>query len=377
LNDRLAIIGASGFVGSALCERLWYEGAKDFTPFIHNSGSAARLARLPLKFRMIDLLDQKQTREALAGHSVVINCSRGDKPLMIQGLKNLMDASKHNGIRKFIHLSSAAIYGDDPPAQSCGESCPAAQNLSDYGQIKNIQDEMVLRLGRSNIAAYIFCPSNISGPHSPFSHGLGLALERASIGLVEEGKNPCNLVHVDNLVEAMLTAVRVDKGQGEKYFVNELEPVSWKRYFDDFSALAGFKCEQIPVSRDEILIALRPRKAASGLSAHLKIAISGEFRNALSMLPVFGKLNTFVSGTFNGFPAGIQQSVRRRIERPAVVPREKSRLPFSIEEPWIRAQIRRPFHSPEKAVRMLGFQPVLSYEKGLETIAKWMEFLGQ
>ncbi|MCX6545039.1 MAG: NAD-dependent epimerase/dehydratase family protein [Acidobacteria bacterium] len=375
-NDRLAVIGASGFVGSALCERLWFEGNRDFTPFIHGSGSAARLARLPLTFKTVDVLDPQQTREALAGHSVVVNCSRGDDRLMIQGLKNLIDAAKRNGVRKLIHLSSIAIYGDDPPSESQSESCPVARKASGYGLVKKKQDEMVLELRRSGIASYAFCPSNISGPYSPFSLGLARALERGVIGLVEDGSNACNLVHVDNLVEAMLTAVRVDKGAGERYFVNELRPVSWKQYFDDMMGLTGLKCEFVPVSRDEIVADLTPRKVPSGIGDHLRIAVSGEFRNGLSMLPVFGRLNSLASKTFNRLPIRFQQTVRGRVEGPVFIPHEKPRRPFSIDEPWIRAQIRRPFHSPEKAVRELGFQPVLSYPGGLETIAQWMESVG-
>jgi len=42
---RIAVVGASGFVGSTLVERLLARGDVEVVPFIHTSGNAMRLAR--------------------------------------------------------------------------------------------------------------------------------------------------------------------------------------------------------------------------------------------------------------------------------------------------------------------------------------------
>jgi len=62
---RVAILGASGFVGATLVERLLEQRKAEIVPFIHNSGNAMRLARLGIDLPAVDLLDQKQLDMAL------------------------------------------------------------------------------------------------------------------------------------------------------------------------------------------------------------------------------------------------------------------------------------------------------------------------
>jgi len=373
-GHKLAVIGASGFVGSALCERLWFENAHSFTPFIHDAGNAARLARLPIKLRPLDLLDAGQVSAALEGHTTVINCSRGSDALMIQGLGNLIKAAKRNRIQQFIHISSTAIYGDDPPPASADESCPAEPGANSYGIQKKRQDDMVFALHGSGLPCWIFCPGNISGAFSAVSLGLAQALRSGVMGLVDGGLTPCNLVHVDNLVEAMLTALRNGQGSGERYFVNELTPVTWKQYFDDLLALSNLQCEYMPVARESIL-GLFAKQPSAGVVEHFKIALSGEFRKGLMIMPVLQKLDAFAQQNFALLPRTVQQKARRHLQRPVVIRQEPVATGFSVQDVWVRAQIRRSFHSPQKAVQQLGFQPVLSYQRGLENIVRWLEFV--
>ena len=55
---RIAIVGASGFVGSTLVERLLAQAQDEVLPLIHSSGNAWRLARLSIDLPAVDLLAQ-------------------------------------------------------------------------------------------------------------------------------------------------------------------------------------------------------------------------------------------------------------------------------------------------------------------------------
>ena len=48
-RPRLAILGASGFVGSTLCERLFRSRELEFRPLVHSFANTSRLARFPLE----------------------------------------------------------------------------------------------------------------------------------------------------------------------------------------------------------------------------------------------------------------------------------------------------------------------------------------
>src|SRR6185369_11974080 len=111
---RVAIVGASGFVGATLLERLLGRGV-ELRALIHSSGGAWRLSRHGMPLHAFDLLSPDETTRALDGCTHVVNCSRGSRALMFEGLQNLLDACLRLRIERFIHVSSVAVYGDPPP----------------------------------------------------------------------------------------------------------------------------------------------------------------------------------------------------------------------------------------------------------------------
>ena len=115
---RIAIVGASGFVGSTLVERLLAQGRDEVLPFIHSSGNAMRLARLGIELPTIDLLVRDQVDAALRGCTHVVNCALGGADAALRGLRNLLAACRKHKVERFIHLSSVLVYGDPPPVPS-------------------------------------------------------------------------------------------------------------------------------------------------------------------------------------------------------------------------------------------------------------------
>ena len=55
-RQRIAILGASGFVGSTLCERLYFSQEFEFTPFVHTFGNTSRLTRFPIELAPLDVM---------------------------------------------------------------------------------------------------------------------------------------------------------------------------------------------------------------------------------------------------------------------------------------------------------------------------------
>ncbi len=70
---RMAILVASGFVGSTLCERLSYSKEFEFVPYVHTFANTSRLARFPLKLQPLDALSPRLLRAALEGFDVVVD----------------------------------------------------------------------------------------------------------------------------------------------------------------------------------------------------------------------------------------------------------------------------------------------------------------
>ena len=376
-KPRIAIVGASGFVGAALIERLYFDEAwRDrfaYVAFIRGFGNAARIARLPIKIESLDLLDPVRVRTALAGFDAVVNCTRGDSALMLKGLGNLLRAVEHNGVRKFIHLSSVTIYGEDPAPESAREDAPLSTQRSAYGDIKAEQDDMVFGLHRRGVPSIILCPSNIGGPYSGLIIEAIAKLLAGEIVLVDEGRNPTNIVHVDNLVEAMLVALQSDKGWGERYFVNEEKPVTWKQFFEDLAPMVGVEPRFPLVTREEVLRHMQSSAPARvGLKSQAGALLSTEFREGLSVVPAFKSMNDSAKRVLNSLSPGWQARIRGRITRPIVI--QPVRNTRSLDHKLTTVQVRRVFHSPEKIASQLGYKHLLDRSRGMETTRRWLEF---
>lgn len=371
---KIGIFGASGFVGSTLCERLYFDGEWDFVCFIRSSGNAGRISRLPVEIRIVDVLDRESVLAAVSECDIVVNCVMGNNASMLRGLNNLVAAAKRIKTKKFIQLSSIAIYGQDPAPDSVTEQGAPNPGDNEYGIVKLRQEKIVTGLQRVGIPTYILIPGNITGPYSVFSRDLVLRLMAGPFPLVDGGRYPSNMIHVDNLVEAILGAIRSDGGAGERYFVNETQPVSWREVFDDFSQRLGLSVEYVEVQREQVVPFLKERHTDGGLKSHLKIALSGEFRRGIGMLPVFNRLNRAAASSFERLSPAVQNRIKQRLKGPIrIVPQ---RTEPRLDDRYVKVQARRFYHSPEKLARNLGWQPPLTYAQGVDTIVSWLEFAG-
>jgi nucleoside-diphosphate-sugar epimerase len=374
MNAPIGIIGASGFVGASLCERLFFDGQHEFIPFIHTSGNAWRIARLPIRIRSLDLLDAQAVRHAVCSCGAIVNCALGSAQAMSRGLQNLVDAARQARLQKFVHFSSIAIYGQDPASDTVTERGMPNPGRNEYGRLKLRQDRIVQRLHDSGVPCYTLCPGNIAGPYSTFVAGLAERLVEGPLPLVDGGQYPSNLIHVDNLVEAVLACLRADRGPGQRYFVNETRPIPWRQVFDDLAALLGIKPSYCEVRREDVIPHLDPRESRLGLRGQLNVMLSREFRTALARLPAFGFINNAAYSTFARLPQHTQARVKERLQWPIRIPKSNTNGP-ALDDRYVRTQARRFYHSPERLLA-LGWRPPLTYERGLETTAAWLRFAG-
>jgi nucleoside-diphosphate-sugar epimerase len=191
--------------------------------------------------------------------------------------------------------------------------------------------------------------------------------------LVDDGKYPSNLVHVENFVEAILAAIRSENGWGERYFINDLGAITWKRFYEDLMRILCVDAVFSTTHRDEVMKNLRGALSSLGFIDNLKIMLSGEFRQCLSMVPIFKRLNDFAFGMFKRLNPELQKKLRKKLERPIVINKQLNK---SKVDQLVKVQIRKIYHSPEKIMRELGYKPKVTYEEGMESTRRWMTFAG-
>src|SRR5947209_8063351 len=173
----VAITGASGTVGPALLERLANCDAVGELRIL----ARRRTNDMPadVDFRPVDVRDAGAVAGAVAGADVVVHLAYalyglhpGERQLFAtngRGTRHVAQAAANAGARRFVYLSSAAVYGvhaDNP--RRIPETSPIRAEARHFYARHKAQTEIVVQeaLAGSQTQAYVFRPCGIVGPHA-------------------------------------------------------------------------------------------------------------------------------------------------------------------------------------------------------------------
>jgi len=373
-TKRIVVLGASGFVGTTLVERLQKWSGVEVVAVIHSAASAWRLARRSAPLLQVDIADRPALGNALAGATHVINCTRGPRSVMIGGLENILDACRTSGVRRFVHLSSVMVYGDPPHPDSHREDAPThpPPGVDSYGMTKLEQDRMVQAAAATGLPSVVLCPPNISGPFSGYVAGIVAGLRNGSFALVDRGESPCNLVDVRNLCHAVELALDTEGAMldGGRLFVTDGEEVSWGSVVAELLELTGVD-EARRIARAELLrLAERGKPdAAPSVAASIRHLVSSEVRAALRKDPLLAKLDRAARATVTRLGRGIESKLRMGIEGPPPISRPD---PYeSLAVGLCAQQLREVRHRNERAEQLLGFRPPVSFRQSMADFRMW------
>jgi predicted dehydrogenase/nucleoside-diphosphate-sugar epimerase len=367
---RIGVFGSSGFVGSALVERLQRNGA-DFVALIHNPGSAWRLARHGLPLRSVDIESPTAVAEAMQGCTHVVNCTRGSDEVMINGIKNLLAVAKKQGVRRFVHLSSVAVYGDPPPPASAHEAAEARPEPGSYGALKLRQDALVNAAHNNGLSSVILCPPNITGRYSTFVCNVLDDLRRGDFALIDDGRLPLNVVDVENLCYAIELALTSDHADGRRIFVTDGDGITWRDFVDELLPLTELRGPLPLLPSSEVALSpslSRRRRSVRGSVKHL---VSSEVRMALRADPLFGWLERTARGWTRKLPPRLEEALRLRIEGPLRVPKVVTHRRFTSR--YNAQQLRNVTHSCARATQTIKYQKTIDFKESMATFRRWYQ----
>lgn len=357
-----------------MCEVMALSGGMTPRAFVHSTSSAARITRFPLDFFLGDLCDRATVDRAMEGCDGVVHLARGDKEVMEQGLENALLAASAQGVSRFVHISSVAVYGNTPPPESATEAAPASRSDMEYGNVKLAQEHRVLRHARrSGLPVVILRPPNIFGPYAWFTLELLNKIRDGRMAILEEGRNPCNLVYVDNLVEAILLALWKPGAVGEIFFTTDKSAPTWEECLRAHAGLLGVVLPHI--SAADFAVPPRVNVLRDSLHAFPRVMLSGELRSVLRQVPAIHSIENFLYAGFQSISGEIQQKIRHRLNGPRVIPKVGSSSPRRfVRENIFAAQARTVTHSSDKAHRLLGYTAPVSFQEGMRLTEAWLRY---
>lgn len=166
----------------------------------------------------------------------------------VDGTKALLAASRRAGAKAFVAISAAAVVMDDrgSPVRNLDETAPTYPDSPlAYIASKAQAEAAVLAANAPGFRTLALRPPGIWGKGDAFSNALPTMLRRRQFGFIARGDYPYATCHVDNVVEAILCALRADVG-GRAYFINDREPTTFRDFVIAIAQSLGLDASRAP-----------------------------------------------------------------------------------------------------------------------------------
>jgi 2-alkyl-3-oxoalkanoate reductase len=232
---KILVTGGCGFTGSALVMRLLKDGHQvrslDYKKGIRDD----QLAQAGAEIVYGSVADYAVVRKAVEGCDIVQHLAAAFREMDVpnqfyfdvnrNGTENVMKAALECGVKKVVYCSTQGVHGHiaHPPGD---ENSPIAPE-DYYQQTKFLGEQVTRDYMKKGLKSTILRPTAIFGPGDP--ERFFMIYKRVKKGVFPmfgHGKTFYHPVYIDNLVDAFILAMDLNKGNGETYIIADEEYVT-------------------------------------------------------------------------------------------------------------------------------------------------------
>ena len=260
----ILITGGAGFLGINIVRYLLDKGHQvssiDIAPFDYPD------CRDKIKEIRGDIRDRSTVAKAMEGVDIVIHTAAA-LPLYtpeeiyttdIEGTKLLLEEAHNHGVKRFIHISSTAVYGipDHHPLFETDK----LDGVGPYGKAKIQAEEECIKYRSKGMCTPIIRPKSFIGPErlGVFALFYDWAKDGKGFPMIGSGNNRYQLLDVEDLCDAIYQCCVLDEN-----IVNDVFNIGAKEFTtmkEDYQAVldyAGFGKKIVPLPETPIILMLK------------------------------------------------------------------------------------------------------------------------
>lgn len=243
----ILVTGASGFIGSHICERL-LELDVTVRALVRDPARATWLADQGIELVPGDLGDASALHQAAAGCHAVIHTAAWtgtpDEPALgdavnVAGTEAVLTAAAAAGVNRFIFFSSVAVYGvNDAPVIDETAATPLVGQA--YPDSKIRAEAVVRRFASQGLDTVILRPASTYGPRgSAWTLNPLEQIRRGRLRLLGGGHGLVNLGYIDNVVDGTLLALTEPSAAGQTYNLCDGVAITFREFYGYYARMLG------------------------------------------------------------------------------------------------------------------------------------------
>ncbi|RZL37251.1 MAG: NAD-dependent epimerase/dehydratase family protein [Pedobacter sp.] len=234
-EETYLITGGTGFIGTALTERLWSTGIHNITVPVRSYKNCAPIARFDIDLPKINLLNYESVLQTIAGKQFIIHLAystdgKNAYNINVGATKNVIKAACEQGAEAVVVLSTMNVYGF--PNGTVNENTNGKPAGGDYGKSKKIMQDWCLEFAKTQTKTRIIVlnPTCVYGPNGKTYTTLPLTLANSNrFCWIDNGNGKANVVYIDNLLDAIEKSLKVKEAHGLNFIIND-DTITWKSF---------------------------------------------------------------------------------------------------------------------------------------------------
>ncbi len=233
-GSRVLVTGATGYTGTVLVKRLLEAGVK-VRAIARSSSDLSPFSKMDVQWIRGEVFDPETIQRAMADIQYVFHVAAAFREaksteqdywnVHVGSTQLLCEAAlKQPNFKRFVHVSTMGVHGHivNPPGDENSAFAPG----DGYQRTKAEADTWIKEFGaRTHLPYTTIRPCAIYGPGERRLLKLFKMASKSYFPILGKGKCWYHLVHVEDLVGAMIRSAVAEKAVGEAFIVGASEPI--------------------------------------------------------------------------------------------------------------------------------------------------------
>lgn len=227
----ILVLGANGYIGSRLVERL-IEAGHHVRGLVQDEDKSAPLEKRGMEVRVGDISHPEASKTLTRDIEIIFDligyCRTETKiarAILEDGTRSLVDDAKPGQLKKFIFASNLSVYGNPQKDARLNEKSPTKPGYP-VGQLTLAAEGFLLE----ELPTVIIRVASVYGPGRDYLQ----SLKAGTLRLLNDGENWQSRIHREDLVSILIAAMEL-ADPGEIFIAADDAPTTQKEFFHELA----------------------------------------------------------------------------------------------------------------------------------------------